>query len=656
MHRDELRAQFAHVFVDEYQDTDPGQVALLQALAGDGAQPHRRRRPAPVDLRLPRRRGPRHPRLPRPFRRLDGGPADVLALRVSRRFGPRLLAGDASGWPRGSRCRRIDAGAPRPSSHPRAGRSTRGRGPGRGAHLRHRAGRGRAARRPAAPRPPRGRPAVARDGGAGALGPHLDPGPAARAGRRRRARRGRRRRDAAGRASRPSLPLLDALRAVLNLDNDDPDHPDTSTPVARRPLLIPPLGRAGRHRRARTRPRPARAREGARPRGGPPAAPLAATSCARRCSGAASSSTVSSPDPAGSVPRLAALLRRGRERLLDAAAPPRTCSGRCGRAPPGREQPAHARRGRWCALPAVPTATSTRSCALFDVRRPSRGAARPHRRRNFLATLVAQQIPADTLAERGVRGTPVRLLTAHRSKGLEWRLVVVAHVQAEAWPDLRRRATLLHADRIGGRATVRCQPDTTPRELLARGATAFYVACTRARQRLVVTRRGVARGRRRPAVPVPDELGVEVRTSAGRPPRPLSLAGLVSELRRTAADPVADAPLRQAAARRLARLPRETGPTAPAGAAADPATWWGTRDLSRSEQPVRDRPSDRSGSPRASSSRLVDLPGAVVPRATRPAAPSARPPGPGLRQPGARPRRARGRRRAHRRARATSTS
>ena len=27
----------AHVFVDEYQDTDPGQVRLLQSLAGDGA-------------------------------------------------------------------------------------------------------------------------------------------------------------------------------------------------------------------------------------------------------------------------------------------------------------------------------------------------------------------------------------------------------------------------------------------------------------------------------------------------------------------------------------------------------------------------------------------------------------------------------------------
>ena len=35
-HRAELRRQFRHVFIDEYQDTDPGQVDLLRALAGDG--------------------------------------------------------------------------------------------------------------------------------------------------------------------------------------------------------------------------------------------------------------------------------------------------------------------------------------------------------------------------------------------------------------------------------------------------------------------------------------------------------------------------------------------------------------------------------------------------------------------------------------------
>ena len=54
-------------------------------------RPDRRGRPGPVDLRLPRRRGARHPRLPArvPDRRRQ--PAPVIALGTTRRFGSRLL-------------------------------------------------------------------------------------------------------------------------------------------------------------------------------------------------------------------------------------------------------------------------------------------------------------------------------------------------------------------------------------------------------------------------------------------------------------------------------------------------------------------------------------------------------------------------------------
>ena len=90
-------------------------------------------------------------------------------------------------------------------------------------------------------------------------------------------------------------------------------------------------------------------------------------------------------------------------------------------------------------------------CALFEVAARAEEQRGHTSVREFLATLRAQEIPADTLADRGVRGDAVRLLTAHRSKGLEWRLVVVAHVQEGAWPDLRRRDSLLQADRIGAR-------------------------------------------------------------------------------------------------------------------------------------------------------------------------------------------------------------
>ncbi|MEZ5091656.1 PD-(D/E)XK nuclease family protein [Nocardioides sp.] len=209
--------------------------------------------------------------------------------------------------------------------------------------------------------------------------------------------------------------------------------------------------------------------------------------------------------------------------------------------------------------------------------------------RDFLSRLRAQQIPADTLAEQGVRGAAVRLLTAHRAKGLEWDLVVVAHVQQDGWPDLRRRSTTLQADRIGRGELV---PPPTARELLQEERRLFYVACTRARSRLVVTAVRSADDEGEQPSRFLAELGVPVEHVDGRPPRPLSLAGLVSELRRTVADPETGEALRLAAARRLARLAGETV-GGPSGARAlvpqaDPASWWGTRTASRSPAPVRD--------------------------------------------------------------------
>ncbi|EGD40133.1 helicase, UvrD/Rep family [Nocardioidaceae bacterium Broad-1] len=129
--------------------------------------------------------------------------------------------------------------------------------------------------------------------------------------------------------------------------------------------------------------------------------------------------------------------------------------------------------------------------ALFDTAAKIEGRQEFTSVETFLATLRAQEIPADTLADKGVRGSSVRLLTAHRSKGLEWGLVVVAHVQEGAWPDLRRRDSLLGPDRIapalpdgrhGG-----LLPPLTRSAMLAEERRLFYVAATRARSRLVVT-------------------------------------------------------------------------------------------------------------------------------------------------------------------------
>ncbi|MFL4906898.1 ATP-dependent helicase [Streptomyces sp. MMS24-I2-30] len=226
-------------------------------------------------------------------------------------------------------------------------------------------------------------------------------------------------------------------------------------------------------------------------------------------------------------------------------------------------------------------------CALFataaraEERTGGRGAL------NFLEEIDAEDIAANTLAQRSVRPDAVRLMTAHRAKGLEWRLVVVAGVQEGLWPDLRRRGSLLEADRIGRDGLA--EP-LTPGALLAEERRLFYVAATRARERLVVTAvKAPADDGDRPSRFLA-ELGVEPRDVTGRPRRPLSVAALVAELRATTVDPRASAGLREAAARRLARLAalgdEEGRPLVPS---AHPERWWGMFEPTASKVPLRDR-------------------------------------------------------------------
>ncbi|WP_106982248.1 ATP-dependent helicase [Streptomyces rimosus] len=221
------------------------------------------------------------------------------------------------------------------------------------------------------------------------------------------------------------------------------------------------------------------------------------------------------------------------------------------------------------------------TAARAEARTGGRGAL------NFLEELDAQDIAADTLTRRTVRPDAVRLMTAHRSKGLEWRLVVVAGVQEGLWPDLRRRGSLLEADRIGRDGLAEPLP---PGALLTEERRLFYVAATRARDRLVVTAVKAASDDGDQPSRFLTELGVEPRDVTGRPRRPLSVAALVAELRATTVDPQATPALREAAAQRLAKLAAlrddDGQPLVPA---AHPDQWWGLYEPTHSAVPLRDR-------------------------------------------------------------------
>jgi superfamily I DNA/RNA helicase/RecB family exonuclease len=574
-----LREQYSWVFVDEYQDTDPSQVRLLRALAGDGRNLVAVGDP---DQSIYAFRGADVRGIldfPDQFRARDGAPARTVALRVTRRFGPVLL--EASRSVAGAIPTRgaIDAELFRAFRNPRPTRTPYG--PGRVDVLTFDTARAEAEhvadllrRAHLEDGVPWSQMAVLVRSGSSSIPPLRRSLTAAGVPVEVAA-------DDTPLVHEPAVAvLLDALRTVVHLDNDDRSHPDYVGASRVDSLLGSPLGGLDASE-ARALARVLRARE---------KAAAAAEDRAPRSSPDLLREALLAPPVLEGVPgraaakvvRLGTLLRRARTELDEGATAEELLWTLWSGTPWPRRLRDMVDDGGAAARMAHRDLDAL--CALFDV------AARTEEQRghtsvvNFLATLTAQQIPGDTLAEQGVRGEGVRLLTAHRSKGLEWRFVVLAQVQEGSWPDLRRRTSLLQADRLGADGLL---PPVTSATLLAEERRLFYVACTRAAERLLVT-----------AVESPeedgdqpsrflDELAVPRASVKGRPLRPLSLAGLVAELRRAASDPEASPALRRAAARRLARLATTTVGRRPVAPQADPASWWGIRGRSLAGQPIR---------------------------------------------------------------------
>lgn len=568
----DLRSQYKAVFVDEYQDTDRSQVRLLQGLAGDGRdlivvgdpdQSIYAFRGADVRGILD---------FPAEFRHVDGRPADVIALRTTRRFGSALLAasrsvaaGIGASGAMGRRNFEEFRSSVVASSRHAAGTVDVRTFTSSGSEAAAIADLVRRAHLEAGV--PWSQVAVLARSGVGCL-PFL-----------------RRVLEASGvpvevagdelplRFEPAVAPLLTALRCAAD--------PAALTVETARALLLSPLAgldaaqlrQLGRELRARAR------------TGDPERLPRPSAELLREA--------LTDPDllagvggvagrAAARALRLARALANARAQLAKGAPAEDALWTLWAGTPWPRRLRAAVEGGGAAARAGHRDLDAV--CALFEL------ATRAEERQAragvlvFLDEVDGQQIPGDALGDRGVRNEAVRLLTAHRAKGLEWEVVVVAGVQEGDWPNLRRRGSLLQADRLTRDGVA---PPLSTAAILAEERRLFYVAVTRARSRLVVT----AVASPEPAGEQPSRflsaLGVPVQHRPGRPPRPLSVTGLVGELRRAAADSQAGAALRAAAAARLARLTEREIAGQPLAPFADPTTWWGMRNRSQSDVPLR---------------------------------------------------------------------
>ncbi|MCW2811498.1 MAG: putative ATP-dependent helicase [Friedmanniella sp.] len=565
-----LRTEISCVFVDEYQDTDPSQVRLLQTVAGFGGDVVVVGDP---DQSIYAFRGAEARGIldfPDLFRTADGEPAPVVALGQTRRFGRQLLTASRSIANRLGMPRALPAEV-----------FTTFRNPV-----------------PTPGRPP-GKVEILTCSSAGAEAEHI-----AEILRSAHLRDGLAWDEMAVlvRSGRQSIPPLTRalVAAGVPVEVAGDEIPLGSDPAVRPLLLGLQVATRGRHVTADEA-------QGllASPLGGMDAMATRRLGRALRASERAELAGSGLPRPSSEL--VAAALRHP-ELLEDCEPGPEVESARrlagllvrCesairsggtaeealwllwqGTRWPGRLQ-AEAARGGDTGRRANRDLDAV--CALFEIAARSEEVSGLRGVTGFLAEVEGQQIPADTLRESDLRGAAVRVLTAHRSKGLEWELVVVAGVQEGNWPDVRRRGSLLEADRLGRHGVSEPVPTAVR---IAEERRLFYVACTRARSRLVVTAVAGTEGEGDQPSRFLTELGAPVHALPGRPRRPLSLASLVGELRAVSVDPEAAPALRAQAAARLARLADAVdGHGHALVGAARPEQWWGMRPLSDAPEPV----------------------------------------------------------------------
>lgn len=212
-------------------------------------------------------------------------------------------------------------------------------------------------------------------------------------------------------------------------------------------------------------------------------------------------------------------------------------------------------------------------CSLFDLAERADTLVGASGARRLVRSVREEEIPADRARESDQDRRGVSVMTAHRSKGLEFEVVVVCGLEDGVWPAPDHTGSLVGVDewspvgpvaRPGWGTTVAAE-----RRLL-------LVACSRARSLLVLAsvddpESGVGPS---PFLTSVADLAVDARPEADEREHPAGLGGLVGQLRRSLTDPTVSVTVRRYAARTLCSLAERTDAGVPLVPQADPRRWW----------------------------------------------------------------------------------
>lgn len=163
----------------------------------------------------------------------------------------------------------------------------------------------------------------------------------------------------------------------------------------------------------------------------------------------------------------------------------------------------------------------------------------PHSKADsFIRQISQENILGDVITAQGQRPDVVEILTVHAAKGREWETIAIAGLQEGTWPNLRQRGSLLGSERLVERVR---HGDLALKELDAVAASGLvederrllHVAVTRAKSQLIVT--AVQKDDEEPSTFFEEitslALGDSDEGSISQVPRPITPAALVATLR-----------------------------------------------------------------------------------------------------------------------------
>jgi len=173
------------------------------------------------------------------------------------------------------------------------------------------------------------------------------------------------------------------------------------------------------------------------------------------------------------------------------------------------------------------------SAARYSERFPLSGPAA------FITEIATEDIAGDVITAKGIRPDFVEILTVHSAKGRQWDVVAVAGLQEGIWPNLKQRSSLLGAERLVERQR---NPDIARDQLDVIAANGlmqdeerlFHVALTRAKGSLFIT--AVQRDDEEPSQFFETIEVMVNKSDVDEPvltdvPRPITAPALVAELR-----------------------------------------------------------------------------------------------------------------------------